>query len=241
MSDFTARAREGLRGRRRGASAGLVLLLAVSAILLVSAAVFILSVLRPQWPGAAAVPDAPSLPITVGNVLFNVPPAAIRVAVQRRTGTQERLDLAFTWPGLAPPDPHAKPPPMEERPAIDRLFVTIVPQGGALPPLERVNAIYPRYLAPGRGVGPEGLAKLSFRDGTPYQGEDLLYDPAAPARFLVRCTRPAAGGVAGTCLLERRLGAADVTIRFSRDWLEGWRNVADGVDRLIASLRPSAM
>jgi hypothetical protein len=228
-----------LRGRRGGAT-GLVLLVVVSVILLGSAGLFVASVLWPEWPRGAAAPDAPSLPITVGGVLFNVPPGAIRVPVQRRTGTQERLDLAFVWPSLAPPDPHAKPLPAEERQALDRLFVTIVPQGATLAPFERLNAIYPRYLAQGHITGPEGLISMSFREGTPYQGEDLLYDVAAPSRFLVRCTRPAPGGVIGSCLLERRLGTTDVTVRFPRDWLADWRGVANGVDRLIASLRPSA-
>jgi hypothetical protein len=239
MTQIAARTRQAMRGRR-GASLGLVLLIVVGAILLVSAVLFVGSVLWPQWRTAA--PDAPSLPITVGNVLFNVPPAAIRIAVQRRTGAQERLDLAFTWPSLTPPDPHAKPPsPLEERHAIDRLFVTIVPQGGTLSPFERLNGIYPRYLAPGQATGPAGLIARAFRDGTPYQGEDLIYDPSAPSRFLVRCTRPAAGGVIGSCLLERRLGGTDLTVRFPRDWLDDWQGVANGIDRLIASLRPSGM
>ena len=56
-------------------------------------------------------PDAPSLPITVAGVAFNVPPAAIRIPVQRRPGAHERVDLAFLWPSLEPPDPHAKVAP----------------------------------------------------------------------------------------------------------------------------------
>src|SRR4051812_24831230 len=48
------------------------------------------------WPARAAIaPDAPSLPITVGGVSFNVPPAAIRFKVQRRPGAQPRIDLTF--------------------------------------------------------------------------------------------------------------------------------------------------
>jgi hypothetical protein len=40
--------------------------------------------------------------------------------------------------------------------------------------------------------------------------------------------------------LERRLAeAADITVRFPRDWLVDWRRLSAGIDRLIASLRPS--
>ena len=47
-------------------------------------------------------PDAPSLPITIGGMAFNVPPAAIRFKVQRRPGAQARVDLSFVWPSLDP-------------------------------------------------------------------------------------------------------------------------------------------
>ena len=77
---------------------------------------------------------------------------------------------------------------------------------------------------------------VAFRDGTPYQGEDLIYDDPAPS-FFVRCTRNRAGPVPGICLYERRIDAADVVVRFPRDWLRDWRMVADNLDRLIASLR----
>ena len=45
---------------------------------------------------------------------FNVPPAAIRVPVQRRPGAHERVDLAFVWPSLEPPNATAKPPPQPD-------------------------------------------------------------------------------------------------------------------------------
>jgi len=61
-------------------------------------------------------------------------------------------------------------------------------------------------------------------------------DPVRPERFVVRCNRP--GATPGMCLLERRLGAADIIVRFPRDWLFQWQDLVEGVDRLIASLRP---
>ena len=52
------------------------------------------------WPLPAPVaPDAPSLPITIGGVVFNVPPAAIRfagAAPSRRAGAHRpRLPVAL--------------------------------------------------------------------------------------------------------------------------------------------------
>ena len=224
--------------RKRGTSAGLLFALLVLIFIILGAAAFVALVLWPRWPGAAVAPDAPALPITVGGVLFNVPPAAIRVPVQRHAGAQERLDLAFLWPSLSAPDAAAKPAPTEAAPPIDRLFITIAPQSTALAPSERVKSIYPRYLAETQFDGPDGLTVISFRDGTPYQGEDLFFDPAAQPGFVVRCSRPGAAGTPGMCLLERRIEGADVTVRFPSDWLTGWRAVNAGVETLMAKLRP---
>ncbi|TMJ02929.1 MAG: hypothetical protein E6G97_11120 [Alphaproteobacteria bacterium] len=208
--------------------------------LIVFAAAFVALVLWPRWPGTAVAPDAPSLPVTVGGVLFNLPPAAIRVPMQRHPGAQERVDLAFLWPSLGVPDPTAKPAPSEAVPPIDRLFITIQPPSIALSPAERVKSIYPRYLADTQFDGPDGLKVISFRDGTPYQGEDLYFDPAAQPGFVVRCSRPGGAGTPGMCLYERRIEGADLTLRFPSDWLTGWRAMNAGIDTLLARLKPGA-
>jgi hypothetical protein len=223
---------------RRGHSAGLVFALATLVVLILLGAAFVGLVLWPRWPGAAVAPDAPALPVTVGGVLFNVPPGAIRVAAQRHTGAQDRLDLAFMWPSLQPPDPSAKPAPTETAPPIDRLFVTIEPSSIALPPSERVKSIYPRYLSETQFDGPDGLKVISFRDGTPYQGEDLFFDPTAQPGFVARCSRPGAAGMPGMCLYERRIEGVDVTVRFPSDWLPGWRAVNDGIGKVVERLKP---
>src|SRR5947208_15953044 len=141
--------------KRRSASAGLLFALLTLVALIVFAAAFVALVLWPRWPGAAVAPDAPTVPITVGGVLFNVPPAAIRVPMQRHPGAQERLDLAFLWPSLEPPDAAAKPAPADAAPPIARLFITIAPPSIALAPAEPVKSIYPRFLADTPFDGPD--------------------------------------------------------------------------------------
>lgn len=233
-------ARHQNRTKKRGASAGLVFALLILVILIVGAAAFVALVLWPRWPGAAVAPDAPALPVTVGGVLFNVPPGAIRVSAQRHSGAQERVDLAFLWPSLAPPDPAAKLAPTEATPPIDRLFVTLAEKSPALPPPERVKTIYPRYLADVQYDGPDGLKVISFKDGTPYQGEDLFFDAGAQPGFVARCSRPGAAGTPGICLYERRVDGADVTVRFPSDWLANWRAVNAAIETLMGKLKPGA-
>jgi len=239
MTDLARHHTKPLR-KRPGASAGLLFALATLIALIFGAAALVALMLWPRWPGSAVAPDAPALPITVGGVLFNVPPAAIRVPMQRHSGAQERLDLAFLWPSLAPPDPNAKIAPAETAPPIDRLFITIEPQSIALPPSERVREIYPRYLGDTQFDGPDGLKVIPFKEGTPYQNEDLFFDAAAQPGFVARCSRPGAAGMPGMCLYERRIENADLTVRFPSEWLTGWRAVNDGIAKLIGTLKPGS-
>lgn len=220
-------------------------------ILVAAAAAFISYVLWPTWPSTPIPLDAPAIPVTVAGVLFDVPPAAIRAAVQRHPGPHERIDLDFMWPSLAPPQADGKsadksadkPVKVESDGTVvpansnDRLFVTIAGLGAVLPPAERLSSIYARYVEAQAVAGPDGLAILPFRAGTPYEGEDLVYLGADPEKFFARCSRPARS-VPGTCIHERVIDAAGITLRFPRDWLADWRNLAAGFERLMARLHP---
>ena len=224
------------RSQRPGAR--LALALAALLTLAAVAAAFVAYVLWPRWrwPGPSVSPDAPALPITIAGTAFNVPPAAMRIPLQRRAGAHERVDLAFLWPSLEPAAAPARTPGTIAPQAIDRLFVTIATAGDTLAPAERIKTIYPRYVAVDVVAEPNGLLVRAFRSGTPYQGEDLIHDAATG--FLVRCSRDSAGPTPGICLYSRRIDHADIVVRFPRDWLSDWRAVDAGIERLIESLRP---
>ena len=231
MTDYALAA--GRPGPRRGIARRLLVALSLLAMVGLASA----PIAYMLWPQPKPVaPDAPSLPITVAGVAFNVPPAAIRFKMQRRAGPQARVDLVFLWPSLEPPSPTHAVTPADAPKVTERIFVTIAGSDGTLPPAERLKAIYPRYVAAGPAVDMGGLHVRAFRGGTPYQGEDLIYDPAALERFLMRCTQSFAA-TPGMCLHERRLSTVDVTVRFPRDWLTNWRAVASGIDRLIGGMR----
>jgi hypothetical protein len=235
------------RKPRRRASSVFTLPFTLLVLLIAAAAGFVSYVLWPTWPGAPTPLDAPAIPVTVAGVLFDVPPAAIRATVQRHPGQQDRVDLAFDWPALTPPKPDDKSgnkpfdPGNAEAAAAERaderLFVTIAGLGTVLPPIERLRTIYPRYVEAQASAGQYGLAILAFRAGTPYEGEDLVYVGANPEQFFARCTRPIRS-VPGTCIHERVIDGAEITLRFPREWLVDWRSVAAEFDRLMAQLHP---
>jgi hypothetical protein len=229
----------------RGGRYRLTLLLTFLGLLVVGAAIFVAFVLWPTWPGATIPLEAPAIPTTVGGVLFDVPPTAIRNAVQRHAGPHDRLDLAFLWPSLLPPpsDPKTSGQTVivgDSGAAADddgRFFVTIAPLGPVLPPLERLRSVYTRYVESEAMAGADGLAILPFRQGTPYAGEDLVYLAGTPEQFFARCTRDA-GRIPGSCINERLIDTAEVSFRFPRAWLDQWRNVSAGFDRLVAQIHP---
>jgi len=222
----------------RAAAEGLLYFILLALIsLAVTALGFVAYAMWPTWPDAEVAADAPALPIAVAGALFNVPPQAIRVAVQRRAGAQERVDLVFMWPSLATPDPNGPAPSLAAR---DRVFVTIA-AATSLPPVERLKTIYPRYIATEPTPGPPGLAIFAFRDGSPYQGEDVVFDAETPEKLLARCARTTNPLTPGTCMAEHRIGDTDVIARFPRDWLENWRDVEAGLAKLIGQLRPAGM
>ena len=199
------------------------------------AIVLVAYLLWPTWgPDASSAPAR--LPVSIGATLFNVPTEAIRMKIQRHSGPQERVDLSFDFPSLEPPaaPKHVGAEVVEEAvQPIDRIFLSIAAHHDTLAPETRVRTIYPRYLEPSSTPGPDGLTIRAFREGTPYGGEDLVL--ANTPNLGARCTRDAS--TPGMCLSERRVDGADLTFRFPRSWLAQWRDVANAMDRLTATLR----
>jgi hypothetical protein len=233
MTDL-ARAQH-LRRRVGGRSVGSRVLFAGGVVAMAGMAIAsMMYLLQPRWAETPPLDPLP-LPIVVADVVFNVPPAAIRIPMQRRAGPQERIDLAYQWPQLTP----AATPALGPAGPGPELFVTIERSQGLLPPGERLKSIYPRYFDEAPQADPVGLMIRPFGDGTPFQGDDILYDQAAPERFLVRCSRAQNQFVWATCIDERAVGNAALTFRFPRAWLTDWRDVNAGIDRLIEGWRPT--
>ncbi len=222
------------RGRHARAYAHLVPI-TLGGAFAAAAVAFVAYLLWPTWSAQkAGLPDR--LPVSVGDTLFNVPTAAIRMEIQRHSGPQERVDLGFVYPSLeAPAAPrHVTAETVEEAmQPIDRIFVSISAHHDALAPDIRAHTIYPRYLSEAATSIEDGLTMRAFRNDTPYSGEDL-FSAEAPA-LVARCTRDAA--TPGMCLSERRVDGADLTFRFPRTWLAQWRDVAGAMNKLTAQLR----
>ena len=168
---------------RRSRHSPLLAPLMVFGAVIVIAELYVTYVLWPRWPDAPVVLDAPSVPIVISGTVFNIEPAAIRMSVQRRPGAHERVDLSYLWPTLLPPNPAIKPTIGAPIDPNERLFITIASGDATLPLIERVQTIYPRFLVAEPVAGPPGLTFRGFRNDSPYQGEDLVFESNAPSIF----------------------------------------------------------
>ncbi|WP_438278193.1 hypothetical protein [Nitrobacter sp.] len=216
---------------RRGHFAPLL----VSALIAATALTLIAWLLWPTW-APKAFDNNERLPVSIGETLFNIPPHAFRRKVQRHSGPQESVDLNFVYPSLATPGAPMRvtAETVEQTPLpVDRIFLSIAAHHDTLAPDVRLRTIYPRYLDETRSEPQDGLSIHAFRDRTPYAGEDLFI--AETPALVARCTRDAA--TPGMCLSERRIGGADLTFRFPRQWLADWREVAGAMERLTQQLR----
>jgi hypothetical protein len=211
--------------------------MAAAAVIAAGALALVTYLLWPTWSTESAA-DPHRLPVSVAGTLFNVPPSAIRMKVQRHSGPQERIDLAFIYPSLQPPEApkHVTAETVEESlPPIERIFLSIAAHHDSLSPDMRVRTIYPRYLVESATAVDDSLSMRAFRNNSPYGNEDL-FTAVAPS-LSARCTRDAA--TPGMCLSERRLDGADLTFRFPRSWLSQWRVVAAAMDQLTLQLHGS--
>jgi hypothetical protein len=222
------------RGSRRHRRRSHMIPIVTASVIGACAIALVAYLLWPTWSTDLSS-DPARLPVSVGGTLFNVPPMAIRMKIQRHAGPQERVDLNFAYPSLEVPagQKHVSADTVEDEiQPIDRIFLSISAHHDTMAPDVRMNTIYPRYLEQTASPAQDGLTMRAFRDGTPYSGEDLFFadTPALGAR----CTRD--GATPGMCLSERRIDGADLTFRFPRSWLAQWRDVAAAINRLTAQI-----
>ena len=185
---------------------GLVAGVAVGALILALAAVD----LGGFWIRRNALAaDAPALAELAGRAV-SVPAAWLA-----RAPEPGRLDLAIPFPSAAGR-------------AEERLFVTATPAEGPTPGLGPHHA---RFLSAVARSHPSGLLQRRYRNGTPFEGEELYLSPPDGALFAARCAPAKSEAEEGPgCLAELRLDGLDLRVRFPAARLVAW-------EAILATLR----
>lgn len=186
------------------------------------------------WGSKPPTGPRADIPVTIGNASFRLPPAYVRAGALPRAGSQERVDLALTFPGLEPPAPGR---------ATANLFVAILREDGVVDPSERVEQIYGRFMEPDIWQNPGGLLLRRFSAESPYADEELFISPPDGRRFTARCRKPPApgqvrtGDIGEACLWRFRMAGADIQTRFSPDLLPQWEALAEELRTKIGGWR----
>lgn len=107
---------------------------------------------------------------------------------------------------------------------------------------ERLKRIYANYVTDAAGKpGPFGLTQYNFRDDSGYRGEDLFVGQINGALVVMRCWRFSQEVPSPGCLRDQRFSrSVAMTYRFKRANLGQWREIATGIETLVAGFRARA-
>ncbi len=172
---------------------------------------------------------------TIGATALTVPSAWLRPGMSRTGGAVERLDLVIPWPD-EPADGEADA--KRGTAAIEKVvLVALTGADAALAPAQRPARLYSRFLTAEVWPNPGGLVLRRFRQGTPYEDEELYLSPPDGHAFAARCPRGVSTlPVREGCVAEIRVGQLDAQLRFAPAQLVAWERLAEGARRVIASM-----
>ena len=184
--------------------------------------------LRRTTPGADDYVEA-----RVGDIRLIYRTGYARFPAGRAGGHLDRLDIAATFPALEPAGNASA--------ALDKaalVFLSIGPAERKVAPADLMSLLYARFLESDVLQTEEGLLKRAFHDGSPYDGEDLYFDPPEGRAFAARCARPTTppDGLPETCIAAFRESGADVEMRFTSALLPHWEKLAEGARGLARSM-----
>lgn len=178
----------------------------------------------------------------VGGQTVTVDRAMIRNNELREGGAVNRLDLAVTWPDLKPAGVNIG------EGGRDLVFIAIEDAAvrkrsqDDMDPADRPVNLYARFLEQDTNTTGEGLVVRRFKNGTPYDGEELFVSSPDEREFSARCpVRKDDKGLEELCLWQIRVGGLEVHTRFARPALAQWTHLSNGVKALVQQLatRPS--
>ena len=176
--------------------------------------------------------------IVIDNDVISVPENMIRLPEQRRDGVAERLDLYFSWPGLAGYSEDERDVFNGTGAQASLIFLSFEERAMSRDMSGRFDPIY-KFLI--EGSGSEAIAGLT-RHILPvkagYLSEVLYVGPdEGGTRFVARCSEESASDLVAACERDIQIGTnLSATLRFPSALLGQWRTL-DAVTRpFIASM-----
>ena len=177
--------------------------------------------------------------ITIHDVKFSIPANYIMFARTRQGGALKEAQLYTEFPdfkGYSDWDSSLFTGNAADSPVI---FIMLRVEQFKITEADRLQRIYLTYVTnPAGQPGPFGLTQYIFRDDSGYHGEDLYVGRLNGKLVVLRCVRFSQQVPSPSCLRDQRVpGGVSLSYRFKRANLGHWQEIAQGVDKLIASFR----
>jgi hypothetical protein len=104
---------------------------------------------------------------------------------------------------------------------------------------DRLDRVYMGYVENPRGAeGPYGLKQYAFLQNSGYHNEDLLVGQTSNGILVMRCARLGPDVTSPNCMRDMPVArGVSLFYRFKRVRLNHWREIADGMNSLIASFQ----
>lgn len=175
----------------------------------------------------------------LGETRLSIPSEYFRFEYARMGGSLSEIDLAADAKTFRPARLQTRFRKSAADPLAQNLFLTLTPADGRVSPAERATRLYARFLQPDSWNHPGGLIMRRFKDGSPYQHEDLYIAPPEGRRFAARCPQPRKkpDGLLNICMVVIRIDGIDVRLRFAASLLSDWERLYQGARGLLHSFR----
>lgn len=225
---------------------GWMLLLAVGAAMAVLCAVVLLYYLA--LPPVAPVEErvSPSVAsflvrLRVAGLSLEIPANYLPYESERSGGPRSQIVLYAELPHFRGYSVRNAAEFGEDEAKSSILHILLKKQAFDIAESVRLDRIYLDAVVDRRGREARfGLHEYTFRDDSGYRGEDLFVGLTNSGVAVMRCSRGGGSLPPANCLREFQLGPdVSLSYRFARSRLPEWHQIADGVNRLVATFRGS--
>lgn len=175
--------------------------------------------------------------LSVHGHRFNIPANYLQYASARQGGERHELDLFALLPRMSGWSNWNADSFTNNAPDSSVIFLTIRAEKLGLTETDRLKRVYLGYVTDQRGSpGPHGLRQFAFRADSGYVDEDLFVGNTPKGPVVLRCVRLSHEVPSPSCLRDMLIApGVSLSYRFKRTQLDRWSEIADGVDKLIAS------
>lgn len=223
---------------------GWLIPLAVIAVTIILSAFFLLYYLFPTPPPLFAEQQSPTSDTSIVEVDVNglklwIPANYTEFESTRHGGVRREVALFAILPDLAGWSNWNAGDFDDNSPKSPVVYMPIREDKVNLSETERMQRIYLAYSVDPKGQpGPYGLTQYTFRSDSGYRAEDLFVGNTDSGLMVLHCAKLGPDVPSPNCWRDLKIAkGVSVTYRFKRAKLSHWRDIADGVAKLMTTFQ----